>query len=138
MTSQPPPPRYRVVEQGRRLVVIDTVTGAPAARSPTAPEPPSAPSGLTRTAFDGRATLVTHPLYDAKGPRTLTLSGEEARLIDGVRVVAIGGAMMFVALALFFPWLLLAPLAFTDRRVRRGLRAAVTRWLDRYDTPSAG
>ena len=27
MTMQPPPPRYRVVEQGRRLVVIDTLTG---------------------------------------------------------------------------------------------------------------
>ncbi len=73
MTTKPPPPRYRVEEQGRRLVVIDTLAGAPAVRStPVASAPPAKlPGAPKRADFGGRSTLVTHPIYDDRAPRTL-------------------------------------------------------------------
>lgn len=136
MTMEPPRPRYRVVEQGRRLVVIDTLTGAPAVRPQPQPsgEGATAATGPERTAFDGRSTLVTRSFYDDKAPRTLTLDPGATALIEKGRsgLIAIGLFLAVVAVA--FPWLLLFPLLLIDRRVRAALRAPVTRWLDRYDT----
>ena len=142
MVTEPPRSRYRVVEKGRTLVVIDTLTNAPVAGRGPVGRPaaiPRLPSAPQRTDFAGRATLVTHPLYDDRAPRTLQLDEGATQLVDGVRVVAVGGMVMFAVAAAFLPWLLLAPAALFNPRVRAALRAPVTRWLDRYDAgASAG
>ena len=120
MPTQPPPSRYRVVEQGRRLVVIDTLTGAPATRS--APTPTASPSRLpsapARTDFDGRSTLVTHPLYDDKAPRSLTLNPGATRLIENGRSIAIGVAVAYAVLVVAFPWLLVVLLVLLNPKAR--------------------
>ena len=133
VSTQPPPSRYRVVEQGRRLVVIDTLTGEPATRAAPETAKTALPTAPERTDFDGRSTLVTHPLYDDKAPRTLTLDPGATRLIENGRTALIAVAVFYVALVIAFPWLLLAPVALLNPRVRRVPRAFVTQWLDRYD-----
>ena len=53
--SAPPPPRYRVVERGRRLVVIDTWDkGAPASDAGAAPRPGVANKATSRSATTTR------------------------------------------------------------------------------------
>ena len=79
-----PPSRYKVVERGRRLIVIDTRTGQPATReakptpSSRAPMPVSAPIQTTqpRTIDDrsGAAILRTTRLYDLKAPREIVMN----------------------------------------------------------------
>ncbi|WP_326523244.1 hypothetical protein [Sphingomonas sp.] len=139
MTMQPPPSRYRVVEKGRRLVVIDTHTGQPAARRPAKASPESKPAALgpERIAFDGRSTLVTRAFYDDKAPRTLTLDDGATGMIEKLRSAAIGAAVFYAVLVVFFPWLLLLPIVLLHGEVRRRIRAATTEWLDRYDAGSS-
>lgn len=141
MTMQPPPLRYRVVEKGRRLVVIDTLTGAPATRSePRAAALPTPSAAPERVTFDGRSTLVTRPFYDDKAPRTLTLDPGATRRLESLRSVAAGVAVAAAVMLVVMPWLLffaVVPVTMLlHRQTRAGLRAAVTRWLDRYDTGS--
>ncbi|HWK36058.1 hypothetical protein [Sphingomonas sp.] len=144
-----PPSRYKVVERGRRLVVIDTRSGRavthdrpslPARATTTTTSSSSVPMAkpspvaqARRTEFDGRAQLVTQPFYDRKGPRTLALDPGGADMVQGVRVIGILLVLVFAGLAFVWPWLLLAPLMLTQRPVRDGIRSAVTTWLDRYD-----
>ena len=75
-----PPTRYRVVERGRRLVVIDTLTGQPATRElavheskavapATRPVEASAPSAVDDRS--GHAVLTTSRFYDLKAPRRI-------------------------------------------------------------------
>lgn len=142
MTTQPPPSRYRVVEKGRRLVVIDTLTGEPAtsgakngATTPVAT--PLIPARPERTAFDGRSRLVTHPIYDDRGPRALDLDEGATLLINGVRVCLIGGAIMLVIAAIFLPWLIIVPVILLNPKTRAAIRAPVTAWLDRYDADTS-
>lgn len=140
MTTQPPPPRYRVVEQGRRLVVIDTLTGTPAARpAPDAAAPvPKLPRAPEPTDFGGRSTLVTHPLYDDRAPRTLELDEAATQTVATLRMVALGAAVAFAIGVVFAPWLIMVPIALVNPRTRAALRAPVTRWLDRFDGERAG
>jgi len=141
VTTRPPPPsRYRVVEKGRRLVVIDTRTGeAPTRVGRDAVK--DLPLGPERIAFDGRSVLVTRRFYDDKAPRRLTLDEGATRWLEGARSLAIGGAVLAVVLLIFLPWLALVviPVAalLLRRQGRAALRALATRWLDRYDA-SAG
>ena len=138
VTTRPPPPRWRVVEQGRRLVVIDMQTGTPATRPAVPTGKFSLPTAPERTDFSGRATLRTHPIYDDKAPRTLTLDPGAARLIDGVRVCLIGGGVMFAVAAILLPWLVIVPIALLTPQGRSAIRTRVTAWLDRYaDTGSS-
>ena len=124
MSTEVPPSRYRVVERGRRLEVIDTLSGeaaAPAGRSP----------------IDAR-TLVTHRLYDDKAPRSLRLDEGSAAEIGRAKLIAGGVVVAIVVVALAMPWLLIVPaIALFQPKVRGQLRAGITRWLDRYD-PGAG
>lgn len=139
MTSQPPPSRYRVVEQGRRLVVIDTHTGRPAAQTrDAAPATDTAPLGPERIAFDGRAVLVTRAFYDDKAPRRLILDEGTARWLETARSLGVGAAVLAIVAAVFLP-ALLAVLVFTaialaNPKTRAAVRKPVTAWLDRYDT----
>ena len=137
MTSQPPPSRYRVVEQGRRLVVIDTRAGESAIRDRAPAVQDAAPLGPERIAFDGRAVLVTRPIYDDKAPRRLVLDEGTARWLENARSIAIGVAVLAVVAAIFVPSiiavLVIGSVALANPKTRAGLRKPITAWLDRYD-----
>jgi hypothetical protein len=139
MISAPPPSRYKVVERGRRLVVIDTRSGKPATRElrePVAATRPSLLAKVEQTTFDGRATLVTHRFYDLKAPRTLLLDSSAASLLQNARVAAVVATIAFVAIAFVFPWIVILPFVFLQPKARDNVRRAVTRWLDRFDQTS--
>ena len=140
MTTQPPPPRYRVVEQGRRLVVIDTLSGEPVERSrpETSAPVPKLPSAPKRTDFGGRSTLVTHPIYDGSAPRTLELDEAGTRTVGMVRVAALILTVALVVGIVFAPWLIVVPIALASTKTRALVRGQVTAWLDRFDSGRAG
>lgn len=144
MTAMPPS-RYKVVERGRRLVVIDTQTGRPAVREPVVPASP--PSGAPaarpietmapRSVDDrsGDAILTTSRLYDLKGPRRIVMrenfSNRLGRAIGGWLIAL----FVFAAVtALFSPWLLLLPLALSFQpKARAAFRQWITARLDEAD-----
>ncbi len=72
-----PPTRFRVIERGRRLVVIDTRAAGPVAGA-----------GPQRTRFDGGGEVVTAALYDDKAPRTLRLDAARLRIVGWCRAGA--------------------------------------------------
>ena len=131
-----PPSRHKVVERGRRLVVIDTRTGQPATREPApvaapVPRPQKAPVESTAPrAIDDRsgATILrTTRLYDLKGPReivmTQTFSDRLGRAIGGWLIAFLVFTMVAT---LFFPllWLLPVVLLFQPK-----VRAAFRNWM---------
>ncbi|MEZ0244302.1 MAG: hypothetical protein ACAH11_13070 [Sphingomonas sp.] len=143
-----PPSRYKVVEKGRRLVVVDRLTGEavrhqlpgpPPARGPEFPasrmELPRresrapAPASRPRAAGSGMR-FTTDGLYDTKAPR-------EIQLTDNAQIGLVVGAVVLgiVALVLFgtfgFPVLIIAAVLLAN--VRKGLRASITLWLDSYE-----
>ncbi|MCW3834774.1 hypothetical protein ACFQ1E_03080 [Sphingomonas canadensis] len=143
--TQVPPTRYRVVERGRRLEVIDTwardgvperprsplpAAGRRDARQPRNAQPrPAAPR---RPAPAGSRTLVTSRWYDAKGPRAILLSAEAERKLGGARTTAIGaGVAALVFAALFWPLSLVALLFALFRA--GAIRGWITVWLDKLD-----
>jgi len=133
-----PPSRYKVVERGRRLEVIDTLTGQPAAPGPVVPSTEgSALSRPSQLHLGGDGTLTTRRFYDDNGPRTLTLDTGAAATLSKLRLSAMGIAMALVIFAIAYPWLLLLPFALIDPRIRKGLRKAATTWLDRFDPRQA-
>jgi len=118
-----PPGRYKVVERGRRLVVIDTQTGRPAAarRAPVDDR-------------SGNAVLTTSRLYDLKGPRRIVIgeavSNRLSRAIGGWAIAAI----VFTILSIFFPLLLLLPVVLLFQpKVRAAFRNWATARLDEAD-----
>jgi hypothetical protein len=159
MAMQPPPSRYKVVERGRRLEVIDTRNGEPVRPPLTASPAERRTSPMLRKLGSGDGTrFTTSPLYDAKGPRTIKLgSGDGTRfttspLYDakGPRTikldysamarlrqlrfaVAIGVAVM-IAIAFLAWWMIpVAIVAIANAKTRSGVRAAITRWFDGFD-----
>ncbi len=119
--TEPPPSRYRVVERGRRLEVIDTRA------HPTGPPPRLFPR---QTRFDGSGELATRAFYDAKGPRTIRLDSVSVGVIGRVKFVALFAAFGFVVAAVAMPWLLAIPFALFSKAVRNPARDGITRWLD--------
>jgi len=139
-----PPGRYKVVERGRRLVVIDTQTGRPAtreARPAHAAPPPASPASViergTPAPVDdrsGNAVLTTSRLYDLKGPRRIVIgeavSNRLSRAIGGWAIAAI----VFTILSIFFPLLLLLPVVLLFQpKVRAAFRNWATARLDEAD-----
>ncbi|HEX8485093.1 hypothetical protein [Sphingomonas sp.] len=140
MTTRPPSPRYRVVERGRRLEVIDTRDGEPVR--------PRAPGGLPISsrnpggAFarllsrgertpDGRYVLRTRGEFDARGPRGIALAEGGARLL----ALVLGGvAILAAAVLAAFAWLGFGGLVVTGVAIGMAMqhgRPAFTRVLDR-------
>lgn len=137
MPGHPPPPRYRIYERNRRLVVIDQwAQGSGPVRSPVtfAGSPPTNPTPVGKLdliAFDGRTSFTTHPLFDAKGPRTIILDPGRASMIKVMKLALVVGAIGIVALVYFAPFLLMALVVLFQRKTRDQCRSAATAWLDR-------
>lgn len=149
--SKPPPPRYKIVERGGRLVTIDTwaAKGAPPAASPgvRTPDPWRGPprgeaagpgaklvaAVLRVQDADGRRLLTTAPAWDRKGPRTIALSAAGERRLGAVLLAA---AVVLVVLAAFaivdLDWLL--PMAIIGAVLSGSLATSgaplLTRFLD--------
>lgn len=140
-----PPSRYKVVEQGRRLVVVDTWNGdrpvarqAPPSEAPAQPKTPREARAALRPAPPARAgngsgvpdtVVTTQAWFDAKGPRQVTLdAGAQGILL----VAAIFLAVIAIIVILSWGWPVLAVLGFflAQNKVRTGLRNAVALWLD--------
>jgi hypothetical protein len=144
---QPPPSRYKVVEQGRRLVVLDTWHGnAPVAGKAAAPMEAERP----RTVEQARAALrparpanrpqpggmetpalvvTTQGWFDDKAPRRIHIGSEtQSKLLIGL-IVALP-ALVIVFMILGWPAMLVAAFLFLQPRVRKGLRRTVTPLLD--------
>ncbi|MCD2323609.1 hypothetical protein LQ953_06210 [Sphingomonas sp. IC-56] len=147
MTTQPPPSRYKVVERGRRLEVIDTRTGKPASSHHAPPPPLSGGESLfprmrrlrqsppaSGTAGLDADTFVTKAFYDAKAPRTIRINFVTRKRLDSVRF---GGAIaiaLLVALGFLFWPLAIGVLGFLlSDKVRAQLRDASTRFVDTLD-----
>lgn len=139
--SEPPPPRYRVVERGRRLEVIDTWTGAPATRTPPAQPTPRAatPSALRTVAMllcvgatdaKGRPLLTTIPAIDAQAPRTIALGPAGIRRVAGTTIgIAAATVALLVVAAIVWQGLfgaMLVAIVFGASKVQ----PVTTRWID--------
>jgi hypothetical protein len=132
---KPPPTRYRVVEKGRRLVVIDTLTGAPVHEHPASGAPAQPPVQRSPAGVDDGSVFTTQGWYDEKAPRTVRLNYATRQQIKNIRfviaiVVAICVACSFL-LWPFFPFLLVVLLV--QPKLRKQARAAATRWIDGFD-----
>lgn len=141
-----PPPRYRVVEEGRRLSVVDTWAegSRPTPTHTSAPEadrPRSLrallPQAPIATKFDGSARLATHRFYDQKGPRTIDLDPVSAAIVGRVQLGAIVAALAFVLLVIAAPWAFALPFLLGQKAVREPVRGWITRWLDGVERGSS-
>jgi len=108
--TEVPPSRYRVVERGRRLEVIDTrAEGAAPARTATsspgpgpAPGPASAdrrPGLPDKVRFDGTREWTTHGFYDAGGPRRVRLGPVAMQALGYGVIAAVVAIVALVVLA---------------------------------------
>jgi hypothetical protein len=151
---RPPPSRYKVVERGRRLEVIDTRTGRPASssvplsgrRGGDARERRDDLSGPP-TAFEinsgakaGSAGIDTDSFstsrwYDDKAPRRIRLNYTNRQRLLSLRWgAAIAVALLVVLSFLFWPLAILLVVALAaGPKLRAQLRTGSTRWLDGFD-----
>lgn len=148
-----PSSRYKVVEQGRRLVVLDSWNGnAPVTGH--VPAPVAKLSARPATVEQARATLrahggehrsppapppagaaepgvvVTQRWYDDKAPRRVRLRQSNAWAWIAVAVL-FGALLAFVMFG--WPVLLLAGFLIFQNGTRRAWRGALTKWLDGMD-----
>lgn len=131
-----PPPRYRIIERDRRLVVVDNwADGGPRPIAGAPPEPAMFGQS-SRMAFDGRTRFTTHRLFDARAPRTVILDPGSAAMIGRIKgVLAIAGVVAIVLLVMA-PYLLLPLILLGTGKVRRALRKGTTAWIDRVASPA--
>jgi hypothetical protein len=144
---QPPRTRYKVVERGRRLEVLDTWNGdapvqprRPVQPEPAKPQPSASPlESLHAPRIDsrGRRLLDTQGWYDAKGPRRIVLTEEGEAKLKGLWIVAFV-ALFILGVAVFLFWPLLFVVGFFVMRanVRDALRKAATQFLDDINQPA--
>lgn len=144
-----PPSRYKVVERGRRLVVIDTLSGAPVSpvdagqreriaalehrQQSSAPvrtaQPPPSSSPIMASA---QGLLTTQRWFDDKAPRRVRLRQDNQGMASVVLLVLF--VVPVVAFLIFgWPILLFLGVVLTQKAVRALLRGMVTRWLDGMD-----
>ncbi len=159
---KPPPSRYRVIERGGRLIVIDTwekgrsggdTVGAPAvqrAGMPTTMERAGPLAAISRWlvalacvgARDdmGRPILTTSALYDEKGAREITLSPASEQRLG--RVLALGLLIVAIVIVILwaFPFLFFVAIfggAMVSRVADSTVRAMITRWIDQLEPENA-
>jgi hypothetical protein len=140
-----PPTRYRVIEQGRRLVVIDGWSGRPVqADRPAAPDLPrdtrakpvqaSTPSTPPPAGYTGTRPflLKTARWFDDQGPRTISIGQTgQGQLVIGLLFALFGGVILFS----LFSWVLVVILGFVliQPKAWRGLRRGITIGLTALD-----
>ncbi|RYE01609.1 MAG: hypothetical protein EOP61_10745 [Sphingomonadales bacterium] len=147
-----PDTRYKVIERGRRLEVIDTWNGnapvRPRADPMPAPRrnleaaaralhaPPTAQMRAGRPNQRGRGPLRTMPWYDDKGPRQIAVTEAGEAKLKGLRIVALTCLFIAAVMAfLFWPLLFIAPFLILNDGARKSLRAASTKFLDELNQP---
>jgi len=150
-----PGTRYKVVERGRRLEVIDTWNGNAAVR-PVRGEPvPQAPRRDASAAIEslrreasvasrapgldrrGRGPLHTKAWYDAKGPRQIAVTQAGEEKLKGLRIVAFVVLFVLAVMGfLFWPLLFIVPFFVLNDAARKNLRAASTKFLDDLNQPA--
>ena len=147
-----PRTRYRVVERGRRLEVIDTwnhnAPVRPVADPVQAPRRGleaavralhTRPARAPRLDQRGRSLLDTQPWYDDKGPRQIVVTPQGEEKLKGLRVVAVVLLLILAVMAfLFWPLLFIVPFLILNETTRKNLRAASTRFLDDLNQPVNG
>lgn len=138
-----PPSRYKVVEKGRRLVVVDRLTGEQVRHQihevPHRPEqryglssletprpnPPSPARGLQT----GGRQFTTASWYDEKAPRTLALNDDKLGAL-----VIVGGIVVSLSILLLFLFnifgLFVVGFLLLQKGARAALRRGATAWLD--------
>jgi hypothetical protein len=151
-----PPSRYRVVERGRRLVVIDTQRGvtltptmrAPAPRRDTGRPPVAraepmrieptraevAPLSQAPKAGVGDGQVwVTQSWYDAKAPRRIPINfvnRQRMKNLQGGLITAV-----IVVFILFFLWPMLPfVLVFLLFGMRKKIKGGMTKFIDTLQT----
>lgn len=149
---RPPPTRYKVVERGRRLEVIDTWSGEPVSR-PSVPLPlvgtrggevgpgprdlsaPPANGARAGSAGIDSNSFVTRRWYDDKAPRTIRLNyATRSRLTQLRYGAAVAIALLVVLSFLFWPIAIFLVFALAaGPKLRAQLRAASTSWIDGLD-----
>ena len=133
-----PPTRFRVVERGRRLEVIDTQGGNPVRR--TGMPRPATITGKQRfrlpqkLRFDGGGSWTTDGFYDAKGPRTLTLDPGAMQKLRYAGAGLVAMVVIWVVLAFAIPIVWGAPLLLFNPKTRETVRDQVTAFLDGLDS----
>jgi len=154
-----PPSRYRVVERGRRLIVVDSRTGAPVtglhaedqARIDALRQRLEAPSPTPRRDLPPRPSTVAQsrppapppsPVPAALGDPTILTTQpwfddkapRRLRIVENnSTTLAIALVMMFFAvivLFMIFDWPGLIVAAVILLNLRKAFRAAMTKWLD--------
>ena len=145
---KPPAPRYKVVERGRRLEVIDTASGKPVRPLPvpagegpiTEPQRkrlarPVPPAAKNPAGVDDGSTFTTRRWFDDKAPRTIRMNFAARARFDQLRFgIAIVVAAVIGLSVLFWPWFPLALVAVVGQpKLPRWFRAAGTRWIDGLD-----
>ena len=150
MAMQPPPPRYRVVEQGRRLVVIDTRTEFPIRITSVAAGVAHRSTWTDRVArtfslilsagaktHEGHPIVTTKPFYDDHAPRELVLDPAAQRRI-GAAVTALTIVAGLTAIVVVpHPIVTVVLLPLFSGVVQGRLRRRVTDWLDQIATASS-
>jgi hypothetical protein len=142
---RPPPPRYRVVERGRRLEVIDTQTGATTGGHGAAPAVSAGPAGAFGRAVAravslgaeddaGRPLFTTATWFDDRGPRTFVLDDFGTRRLARAAALLAIVAVLAVAVLGVFAWAV--PVVGWAVMSQHG-RVPMARWLDGF-TPAAG
>lgn len=128
-----PPTRFRVVERGRRLEVIDTATGQAVGSKPrSAPAAPSAggrrnhtpllfdrvldraadkraapertTGGVLRVTREGSVSVTTRAFYDDRGPRTVTLDPARSTILRWAAFALLVVLIVTPALLLMLAW----------------------------------
>ena len=157
-----PGTRYKVVERGRRLEVIDTwnnnaavkpvraepVDRAPqrdayaameSMRGPRREAPATSAASAPRLDQRGRGLLQTRSWYDEKGPREIVVTQAGAEKLRGLRIVAFVALFILAVMAfLFWPLLFIVPFFVLNEATRKNLRAASTKFLDTINQPVTG
>ncbi|MBQ1497805.1 MAG: hypothetical protein IIZ38_05790 [Sphingomonas sp.] len=140
-----PPSRYRVVEQGRRLVVIDTLAGEPVRPVPAAPEmpgekrrrmeaprPASPPPPRGRDAGGEGFSLVTARWFDNDAPRSIRIDRDGQAQLGMALLVLVVVAGFFLTV-IGWPAVIVLGILLFNPKARGGLRTAATAWLTALD-----
>jgi len=136
-----PPTRFRVVERGRRLEVIDTQAGKAApgrrAETPRLVLDLGKPRFrlLEKLRFDGGGAWTTSGFYDARGPRTLTLDAGAMRMLRYAAAGLVAVVIVWLLLAMAIPVLWGVPMLLLNPKARETIRNRVTAGLDGLDSP---